>query len=81
MLKLAPAPGLIPVVLGKGCLLLLTAPEFERALARGKAYRRQAALAARCGQPSEHPRSGEDPPSARSGQASLGSSPGGSLGE
>jgi len=49
-----PPPGLIPVALGKGCLLLLTAPEFERALARGKVYRRRVALAERCGQSSEY---------------------------
>ncbi|HWU38601.1 MAG TPA: hypothetical protein VN203_13215 [Candidatus Acidoferrum sp.] len=42
-----PPPDLVPVALGKGCLLLLTAMEYQRALARGKAYRRRLALAKR----------------------------------
>ncbi len=43
-------PGLIPVPLGKGCVLLLTEQEYTRALHRGKAWRRQEALAKRADQ-------------------------------
>jgi hypothetical protein len=42
-----PPAGLIPVPLGKGCLLLLTEPEFVAGIRRGKSWRRRLALASR----------------------------------
>jgi hypothetical protein len=42
-----PPPGLIRVDVGKGCLLLLTQPEYENGLRRGKFYRRRLALSQR----------------------------------
>ena len=41
--KTAP-PDLIPVDVGKGCLLLLTAPEYLAGIRRGKWWRRRVAL-------------------------------------
>jgi len=38
---------MIPVPIGKGCLLLLTETEYLLALARGKAFRRAEALKVR----------------------------------
>ncbi len=39
-----PPPGLIPVTLAKGCVLLLTQAEHLAATRRGKRWRRQAAM-------------------------------------
>lgn len=51
MLSAKPAEPMVPVPIGKGCLLLLTQGEYLRALARGKAFRRREALQARIPQP------------------------------
>jgi hypothetical protein len=42
-----PPPGLIPVEVGKGCVLLLTEGEYLAGLRRGKQLRRREALARR----------------------------------
>ena len=42
-----PPPGLIPVPLGKGCLLLLTEREFLARVKRGKWWRRSEAVLGR----------------------------------
>lgn len=55
-----PPPGLVPVPVGKGCVLLLTQPEYLAALRRGKAWRRRVALLQR----TQAGPSGDDPPSA-----------------
>ncbi|MCX5735333.1 MAG: hypothetical protein NTW68_13535 [candidate division NC10 bacterium] len=65
-----PPPGLIPVPM-KGAVLLLTAPEFEAGIRRGKAWRRRAALAERCGESPAHPPPGENPPPGHGRQAML----------
>ena len=56
-----PPPDLIPVPLGKACLLLLTAQEYLAGIRRGKAWRRTLAAAQRertripTGQPPDTP--------------------------
>ena len=42
-----PPAGLIPVAVGKACVLLLTSAEFTAGLKRGKVWRRRVALAKR----------------------------------
>jgi hypothetical protein len=40
----AAPPGLVPVPIGKGCVLLLSEGEYVRAIKRGKAWRRREVL-------------------------------------
>jgi len=40
-------PGLVPVPIGKGCVLLLSEGEYLRAVKRGKAWKRREALRSR----------------------------------
>ena len=48
-----PPAGLIPVPLGKGCLLLLSQPEYLAGIRRGKVWRRREAEAKRAARTQE----------------------------
>ncbi len=59
---LAVPPGLVAIPMAKGCILLLTGEEYARAIRRGKAWRRRAALAERAATPlATRERSGQHP--------------------
>ena len=58
-----PPAGLIPVPLGKGCVLLLTPAEMENGIRRGKGWRRRQTIEAR----EQQPHDGERRPGAAVG--------------